>query len=773
MRLKRSNAGARVSVLVSFVVLSVLALTTSSAFAIPEGRAYELVSPFYKAGTRVDGILAVAPDGESVAFSSRGAFAGDPADTTLHNDYVARREASRWATVPLNAPAALAPSSPTVDFSSDLAASLTEAKLGPNRNRSEYFSLEAEYLLHDTRLPDLAANFERVGALLSVSSVPTGETGLSLIYDSASPDLSHVVFGSIHPLSREATGIEGEHPGLYDLAAGASGGAPSLQIVALNNQKKLMSASCNETLGVATGSGLNTNQFNAVAAGGTELFFALNSPPGAGGEGCAEQVFVRLAGVRTVEVSRPLSKCVGKGVVGEVPCDDAAGRPRSEFQGASEDGSRVFFTTTAPLVTGAGDVSNNLYLATIGCPAASPGCGTAVKEVTSLTEVSRDPESGGSAEVQGVTAVERGGSRAYFVARGVLSGEPGPEGRVAVRGADNLYVYSTGSGRTSFIGDLCSGPELSGAVEDTRCPASLPTNGNDELLWSGESGTSNGPEAQVSGDGRYLVFSSFARLVRSDTDEAKDVYRYDSVTGRLVRVSVGEAGFDSNGNGSGCEGGRCDAAITGNRQSGPVYEQQDLNSRAVSGDGSRVVFTSSEPLSASAVNDRGGDADLANAYEWHETPGSGEGAVSLVSTGGSDQPVEQVVISETGNDIFFVTSQGLVPQDTDGQYDLYDARLGGGFSPAPTEPQPCAGDACQGPLTPSAALLVPGSVSQTPGEDYPAPAAHEPAGGLVKAPLKCAKGKRVSHGRCVTAKSKRKKGATRAKRAGRGRGLGR
>ena len=136
--------------------------------------------------------------------------------------------------------------------------------------------------------------------------------------------------------------------------------------------------------------------------------------------------------------------------------------------------------------------------------------------------------------------------------------------------------------------------------------------------------------------------------------------------------------------------------------------------------------------------------------------------------GGSDQSVEQVVISETGDDIFFTTDQGLVPQDTDGQDDVYDARLGGGFPPAPAEPQPCSGDACQGPLTNPAPLLVPGSVSQAPGENFPAPASPASAGAPAKAPPKCSKGNRLGHGRCVKAKSKPKKGA-KARRAGRDR----
>ena len=61
-------------------------------------------------------------------------------------------------------------------------------------------------------------------------------------------------------------------------------------------------------------------------------------------------------------------------------------------------------------------------------------------------------------------------------------------------------------------------------------------------------------------------------------------------------------------------------------------------------------------------------------YEWHEQPG-GEGSVSLISGGSAEAPVEDVVISPSGEDVFFTTTQGLVPQDTDGAPDVYDARL--------------------------------------------------------------------------------------------------
>jgi WD40-like Beta Propeller Repeat len=278
-------------------------------------------------------------------------------------------------------------------------------------------------------------------------------------------------------------------------------------------------------------------------------------------------------------------------------------------------------------------------------------------------------------------------------------------------------------------------------VKDTRCPSDLLdvlTNGgekNDTLLW-----TSAG-EAQSTPDGRFLVFSSFGQLLRGDTDTAKDVYRYDAETGALDRVSLGEAGHDVNGNDN-----RFDATIppTGIAPTGIGASRF----RAISEDGSRIVFMSSGPLSEAVSNHFG------NVYEWHKEPGGGEGQVSLISSGSSLTPDQGAVISASGRDIFFGTSQGLVPQDTDGENDIYDARLEGGFPPSPTTRQPCSSDACQGPLTTPAPLLVPGSVSQVPGDNFAAPATTVKP--RARTTAKCPKRKRPGHRRCAKTRANRK-----------------
>ena len=74
-----------------------------------------------------------------------------------------------------------------------------------------------------------------------------------------------------------------------------------------------------------------------------------------------------------------------------------------------------------------------------------------------------------------------------------------------------------------------------------------------------------------------------------------------------------------------------------------------------------------------------------------------------------------VGMSEDGTDAFFQTFDRLLPSDIDGNSDVYDARLGGGFPESPPPPE-CEGAGCS-PVIPAApAAETPGSsVLQGPG----------------------------------------------------------
>jgi hypothetical protein len=729
------------------------------AFAVPEGRHYEMVSPPYKGGYSVQRIEAVAPDGESVAFISKGAFAGAPSSDPF-NEYVARRGASGWSTAPMMAPAALVPNPELRDVSSTLGTALAFGKTGGPNEVATFWGTEEAFLLHSTDSPDTEANWEVGGKVIET----LGKEDFVATYEGGSADFCHLFFrgggGAGQSFAPEASGMAAE--GVYELDRGCGGEPVSVRLLGLNNEGKPVVPSCQAELGFGTGPFAGpgvASTFNAISQGGGEVFFTTTLPQGSGC-GQVHQLFVRLGGERTLEVSKPLGEECRKGAPEEVPCEGAPGRATAHFVGASRDGSRVLFTTTAPL-TGGKEAGENLYMASIGCPSAEGEACVVAGEaanttVTSLVQVSHDPNLGGAAGVQGVVRVAPDGSRVYFVATGdLLSGAERAtlqsEGRpVPQLGADNLYVYERDARfpewHTSFIADLCSGFESSGSASDLRCPST----GSDSELW----GHIQNSEAQTAGvDGRFLVFSTSAQLVPSDTDQAQDVYRYDAETGALERVSVGEGGHDANGNrnyGATIQAGHGGTTYT------TVRDQYEMDNRAVSEDGSRIVFTTVEPLSEDAIN------HLENAYEWHKQPGWSEGRVSLISTGSATEAVSDVMISPEGNDVFFATSQGLVPQDTDGANDIYDARLGGGFPSAPAKEEECSGDACQGPLTNPAPLLVPGSVSQAPGQNFAAPAPATTVKPKAKATPKCKKGYVKKKGRCVR-KPKAKKSNRRAK----------
>jgi hypothetical protein len=678
---------------------------------LPDCRAYEMVSPPYKGGFGATKIEAVALNGESVAYFSPGVFAGAPSGLSGGLDnapaYLARREAGRgWTTLPFMPPATLLPAVQSRDVSPTLESTLAFGFPAPNAEHGFALSQVGNLMLHPSATPDVSEDWELMAPPLET----VNEFRMRLGYMGADQGFCHVFFQDTgaHDLP---VGQGAVNP-LYDVGRGCDGEPPGIRLASANNEGGPVSKECGALV-----SGNNGDQFNAIASNGQELFFTTCIA----NDNTHHQLFLRLAGQHTVEVSRPLSEVCHE----EIPCPKAAERASADFAGASGDGSRVYFTTSAPLTGSTQDSSTNLYLASIGCPAGEPACSVTARTVTSLTQVSHDPNLGGSAGVQGVVRIAPDGSRVYFVASGDLLGSAErqaleAEGRPTPQpGADNLYVYdgAAGSGTLAFIARLCTGREASGATVDTQCPGAR----TDAGLW-----TTANSESQTAGrDGGFLLFATHAQLTADDVDTAQDLYRYDAATGVLDRVSVGEAGHDRNGNSD-----SFDASILPGHTGGSVRDQYELNNRAISEDGSRIVFTTAEALSPAATN------GLTDVYEWQERPGGGGGEVSLISSGSAETPTTDVTISPDGNDIFFITTQGLLPQDRDGSNDIYDARAGGGFLRAAAGAAECEAEACPGPLSLPAPVLVPASASQSSGGNFASPSQLPAPGPAPKANAK-------------------------------------
>ncbi len=747
-----------VGALSALLLCLVVAPVPAQALTNPE-RHYEMVSPPYKGGYGVSAIDAVAvagaAEGERVQFESLGTFAGAPNDTLL-GDYLAVRSGGGWSTTPLMLPAT--PSMPRGNESArEVVSSSLESVLfigdlakhsGEVQERSLEGFFEKEYLFQPLGVPRPSPQV-MYGPLTKLG----GGSVEGIEAKGASPDLCRVLFPSTGLLPED----KGLSETLYELSAGSSvngcgGEAPSLRLLAVETgpkgEQRLIDPYCEPYLGGGEFDDRADMNLNVVSADGSEVFFTAGTDLGErkcdGLNGYFPQgpgkLFVRLNGERTVQISQP----VAADCAVSAPCHSAVAQ-RAVFTGAGEQGTRVFFTTVQSLVTGdaeftcretAGPVGgiveglgefvtqagcespsggaqeararwhrfgNDVYMATLECPGGGEGCPAGEREVASLVQVSRSTVSGEPAEVQGEQAVtvSADGGRVYFVARGVLSEGVNREGRAPLKGADNLYVYDVAENRNHFVVDLCSGREQSGAVLDPACPG-----GSDSKQWLGVR------NLETTGNGQFLVFTSYGQLTPDDTDTARDIYRYDAATETLERVSTGEDGYDSNGNNNSYDE-TLPNMTPGRLPVGRYY----MDVRAINEDGSRIVFGTADPLSSLALN------GLSNVYEWHE------GHVSLISSGVAPEPEGEVttgggdspVITPSGRDIFFISAQDLVPQDTDGARDVYDARLGEGFPSEPASRRQCEGDACQGSLTNPAPLLVPGSVSQAPGENVPAP----------------------------------------------------
>ena len=112
------------------------------------------------------------------------------------------------------------------------------------------------------------------------------------------------------------------------------------------------------------------------------------------------------------------------------------------------------------------------------------------------------------------------------------------------------------------------------------------------------------------------------------------------------------------------------------------------STRGMTDDGSTVYFTTASAL---VPEDHNSTDDV---YQWRD------GELSLISTGASGSRGERLYdTTPDGSSVFIASPEQLVPADQDEYYDVYVARVNGGFDPpeAPASDSGCVGDQCQGP----------------------------------------------------------------------------
>jgi hypothetical protein len=344
------------------------------------------------------------------------------------------------------------------------------------------------------------------------------------------------------------------------------------------------------------------------------------------------------------------------------------------FSGMSASGATIYFTTAEALTADDTDTADDVYEYDPAVPVGQR-----------LTLASGDGTSPAN-----VVTVTRDGRMFFATTDRIGTNPPDPGTTLVIYGWDGSQIRTV-----SALG--ADDPSIPSSDSEAQYPRMGRVNSVVALYYTER-------PVRATADGNALVFATTAQLDPRDTDNVRDLYLWRAGSG-LELVSAGG-------------GGTYPAAIGG--------EDVDFNGelagggRVIDADASRVFFTSGEALTPDA-----GDNGQAKVYEWEQ------GKVTLLSPPGSDARTAIYTDSSvSGDDVYFTTTDALVPEDGDGsEIDVYDARVGGGFpsaAPSTVGASPGGGTAGQVPAGPKPGSLAP-SVEAAPPAGPPSPVTDDTA----------------------------------------------
>jgi hypothetical protein len=645
-----------------------------ASFALPDHRAWEMVTPPDKGGapvealTREGGIILASTDGNTLAYVVNGAL-GEEVEGNRSPEVqqiLATRSQTAWeskdiATPSVTAKGVVPGSAPLYQaFSTDLTSAIVEP---PEPSVEPPL---AEGVTQGTMYRRDNATGAYLPLVTETDTAPGTHFDEDTRFSLATPDLGHVVIRSSVALLGP-----GSRPGLYEWSAG------HLSFVSVRPNGKAASA---PELGL-----FGSNVAHALSDNGSRIVWTnkedLNTRGG--------HLYLR-----DVERSQTVQLDAAQGVV-------EPEKGSAQFQGASADGSRIFFTDRQRLTPdstaepGQGMGKPDLYECEIIEVSAKLAC--------ELTDLTMDPNAGEHANVQGLLlGINDEGTSVYLVAQGVLASNRNGNGEEAKSGEDNLYAlhYDGVKWSTMFIATL---------------------SGEDSPEWEGDQIYNSAYlTARVSPNGRYLAFMSEATITGYDNVDAspaangardEEVYLYDAATATLRCVSCNPTGarpagvLDMERSGEGL-GLLVDRRLVWGREKHehwlagniPGWTARSLTSaifqsRYLSDQG-RLYFNSPDTLVPAAVNHK------ENVYEY-EPSGVGScqspsgGCVSLISGGSSAHESAFLEATPDGSSVFFLTEAQLIPsEDTDTAFDIYDARectaASSCITPPAPAPAPCA-----------------------------------------------------------------------------------
>ena len=676
---------------------------------LPDCRAYEQVSPAAKAGLDAVTFEPTLPAQAStcegseacaVAYMNVGAAFAGAQGSDIPNAYVATREAGGWNTTAVTPPSLEAPSSSKAKVGYSFSPSLSQVVV---RVPLQQLTEGAPAGVYNLFVRAASGSYSLV---TPIAPTPPPQAGCGSCFEKedvpvfagASSDFSHILFEANDSLVAGAPGEGVEN--LYEAVAG------SVRLVGILPDETIAAQ------GATAGGGIDAmNEHageldHAISQDGLRVLFQAAADEGGPDSQQAGEIelYDRIGGSSTVEVSAPAP--------GAQPaeCETAGGVCNAEpatFWNASADGSFVYFTSKAALTR---ESYTGVEPASGAAPRDNPGNDLYRYDVDTSTLTDLTPDAGNAedpngASVLGVVGDSEDGSYVYFVAEGHLG--DAPTGQSTPQ--PNLYVWhetAEGSGTVKFIAALEAPDEehKEEEEEDLELMRTGPevTYRSDIADWTSHQAES---QAYVTPDGRHLAFMSVRPLTGYDnqdqaTGEADhEVFEYSAESGQLMCASCDTSGARPRG--SAFIGAKLNAP-----SSTPFHQP-----RTLSDDGSRVFFSSPDPL----VPEVSGGSLKVFEYE--------DGGAQLIS--GPETGGEAVFLdaSSSGNDVFFATREQLALTDADELVDVYDARVDGGL-PAPSAPAPCQSSACQEPFASTPSFALPVSASFTGSGNLGPPPTH-------------------------------------------------
>jgi hypothetical protein len=678
---------------------------------LPDGRVYQQVSPQTKGGYEAGGpyfrltppVMLAAQDGNGVLFNTSGPVGWSATGQQAWG--VSKHTGSEWkteglmpraigeqsfrTTIPITLGASsdlsriiFAPRDEAGQFPQYTPVSTLFAKPGfslfppsPGEGGPAIFSHEdgsgpSSWLGQPTATSPVGdANLSRSSQAFTGGIIAGASTDLQTVYFNYWGTLTprdEAVNPGLGNLSRTeiVSRGEGDDPGFYEWRDGKVSYAGVLPNGSIDPYGAISAGSFDDSY---TGESLQ----NQVSEDGSDAFFLSPAPESQSGR--PSELYVRetgpSGGQRTVLVSRDtllpdiagLPTPAPNGPV-DVKSSLTPGTGRGDGDEgamyASPDGSRVFFVSRDQLVGSApADQAGKLYEFNLNSET--------LNYIPEATPPTLEPETASAGQVLASTP---DGSTVLFekLAGGPAHGERHPV---------ELDIVS--GGRIVPVAPLTQPVEIARATPDGSIFVFQTT---DAIPGFNDGGT---------------------HLFNGNTIEPNaEIFRYEVASETLTCLSCPGPGIVPS---SSAELDHSWAGIGINEENALAFHNHGITT-----DGDRVFFDTAEAL---VPQDTNGVRDV---YEWEN------GKLYLISSGISSEPSYFGDNSPDGDDVFFGTAQGLAPGDTDGAYDVYDARVPRPGDATPPLATPCEGESCQGPpaLPPQAAS--PASATFSGSETAPA-----------------------------------------------------